>query len=120
MNKPITLLAFDPSLHATGWALFYHGNYEQSGVVKIPRKFKGTDAIYRMWDMWQRQHGRTYRTSVVVGEIQEYRHANERASVNSLLLLNGVCFGFLAMVVAHEKTRIYPATMERNHAKENP
>jgi len=107
-TKPTTLLAFDPSLHATGWASFHNGNYYKSGVIRIPKTFKGVDAVFMMWSQWQCQGSDDKRPEAVVGEVQEYRHKNERASVNSLLLLNGVCFGFLAMTEALIKVAYTP------------
>jgi len=114
-TKPLTLLAFDPSLHATGWAFFYGGNYFSSGVMKLPKKYTGVDAIFRMWRMWDahrplahRDTGKDVGYSVVVCEIQEFRHQNERASINSLMLLNGVCFGFLAMIESDNKVAYTP------------
>jgi len=113
-TKPITLLAFDPSLHATGWAFFHKGNYWCSGVMRIEKKYKGTEAIFKMWEKWH-QHSKVQASfewdessNVVVVEIQESRHRAERASANSILLLNGVCFGFLAMISAEKKVAYTP------------
>jgi len=111
-TKPITLLAFDPSLHATGWAFFRDGNYDSSGVIKLPKKHKGLEAITNMLIVWQR-----FRTNfrpefrivkVIVTEIQEYRHQNERAAINNLLLLNGVCFAFFGSGWADERVAYTP------------
>jgi len=111
--KPVTLLAFDPSLHATGWAKFHNGAYNCSGVLKVPKEYKGAEAVFRMWDLWRQFEPRLPggdwpMYSIVVAEIQESRQRNERASANSLLLLNGVCFGFLAMPYSIEKYAFTP------------
>jgi len=106
-----TLVAFDPSLHSTGIAKFHDNELIDTFTLEVSNKYIGLDAVYRMWEEWQKLHeehwyGCTY--DCIVVEVQKYRTHNERSSVPNLLNLASICTMFYCGVSAKERICAYP------------
>jgi len=110
----MNVLAFDPSMHATGWAFFENSEYCSSGVLKVPRRKTGMMACFAMWEEWEELGSseepflRFMPIDAVVVEVQEHRRRNDRSDPNNLMMLNGICFAFLFGVVADHRIALTP------------
>jgi len=90
------LLAIDPGMHKTGYALFNQddGNLKKSGLLEISDKVKGMDAVVDMANL-------CFTISISITElaieIQKHRGSNERANPNNLMMLQGLSAAVIAM-----------------------
>lgn len=92
------ILAYDPAMHKTGWALVNEGKVADYGIITVSSSHTGLHACLEMikkihrhqedYSMWNELY--------IVAEIQQYRHANERARVENLMWLQSVCVGALS------------------------
>lgn len=90
----MNILAFDCSLHATGWALFLFGELNNYGVLKVPAKYKGVNAFIQMAEMITFEYYDKFKAHLslnVVTEYQKHRGPGERAKPNDLMLLQSIC-----------------------------
>ena len=91
------VLAFDASLHATGWCFMRKAipinKILSTGLIKVHKKIKGMDAVIEMSQKIFQCTKEFPMDCDVVSEIQKYRMGTERANINSLMNLHaiGVC-----------------------------
>lgn len=106
-----TLAAFDPSLHATGVAIFKGKTLSDVYTVRVPSKIIGLNAVDAMWEAWKELHAEALcnvKFDAIVVEVQEYRVHSERSSVPNLLNLSSICAVFYCGVPANRRLKYYP------------
>ena len=97
-----SLVAFDPSMHSTGFAIFRDEELVDAGELKVPQNVTGVDAIVQMWSKW---HQLDYAQEVFdesVVEVQIWRGNQERLQPQQMMDLQAVCCSLLLSVQAEE------------------
>lgn len=112
------LLAIDPSLRGTGWALFVDTNLVQCGVIGGPNQFTNIEAVRQIW-LDSSAVVLTHNAEVVVEFPRIYpkgRGASDNVDPNDLLWVAAVAGAFAAQ--ANTVKSYYPSDWKGQSKKE--
>jgi hypothetical protein len=102
------LLAIDPGLNASGWALFDCHLLQRCGLARVTGKGRNAERVAAMAHAVADCYRGDEALAVVIEQPQHYQQRYSKGDPQDLAMLSLLCGSILAEVRAHSQRLVYP------------
>lgn len=104
----MALLAVDPGLNASGWALFDCQTLQRCGLARVTGKGRSAERVAAMAHAVAACYTEDQRLAIVIEQPQHYQPRFSKGDPQDLAMLSLLCGAILSEIPAHSQRLIYP------------